>query len=118
MHIGLLIQYIAGIILSAALLCLVTVGYVEYATHGYIYGAVDALPQTQTAMVLGASIGGNGMLSRVLQERADKAVELYRAGKVSKILVSGDDGTLSYNEVDPVGRYLGIRHVQQHVSRA
>lgn len=63
-------------------------------------------------MVLGASVTSGGDLSGILKERADEAAALYRAGKVQKILVTGDNGTVSHNEVDPTARYLasiGIR---------
>src|SRR6185295_18531017 len=33
-------------------------------------------------------------------------IELYKAGTVSKILVSGDNSTVSHNEVNPVRDYL------------
>ncbi len=72
----------------------------------YIYAAVDQAPTTQVAMILGASVLPNEQLSGVLQERVDKAIELYQARKVSKILMTGDNSTLSHNEVEPVRRYL------------
>jgi SanA protein len=106
MYIRLVITYISGAVLGVVLICVVTVGYVDYSTHSYIFNSVNAAPQTQTALVLGASITRSGTLLGVLKERADKAVELYAAGKVSKILVTGDDAAVSYDEVDPVGRYL------------
>jgi len=46
------------------------------------------------------------MPSRVLADRADEAVALYLKGKVSKILVTGDNGALSHDEVTPVRKYL------------
>jgi SanA protein len=48
----------------------------------------------------------SGQLSPVLRWRADAAIDLYKAQKVSKILVSGDNGTRRYNEVDPTYDYL------------
>jgi SanA protein len=36
----------------------------------------------------------------------DVAVQLYKLKKVSKIIVSGDNSTISYNEVNPVRIYL------------
>lgn len=65
------------------------------------------------ALLLGASVNSKGVLSPVMQERADKAIQLYRAGLVKKILVSGDDSTLQYDEVYPVGKYLRAFGVPQ-----
>ncbi len=79
--------------------------YIIATTHSLIYSA-GGVPKTQAALVLGASVTSAGVLSAVLQERADAAVALYNAGKVVKILVTGDDSTLAYDEVYPVGKYL------------
>jgi SanA protein len=75
-------------------------------THSFIYSATGAVPETQAAMVLGASVDPDGTLSPVLQERADEAIALYKAHKVLKILVSGDNAASNYDEVGPVRRYL------------
>ncbi|HVV38964.1 MAG TPA: ElyC/SanA/YdcF family protein [Candidatus Paceibacterota bacterium] len=99
--------YIAAI---AVLLALATfVGLylrIQFETRQYIYSSVESAPTTQVALVLGASVMRNGTLSPVLEERVDKAVELYRMHKVSKILMTGDNSTIAHNEVEPVRRYL------------
>ena len=64
------------------------------------------VPKAQMAMILGAAILKSGDLSPVLEDRASKAIELYRAGKVKKILVTGSNATTDYNEVNPVRDYL------------
>ncbi|MDO8576420.1 MAG: ElyC/SanA/YdcF family protein [bacterium] len=71
----------------------------------YIASSVGNVPATEVALVLGASVY-RGKPSPVLAERADVAIALYKAGKVSKILVTGDNGALSYDEVTPVRKYL------------
>lgn len=90
----------------AALFCVLLYAYIVYATRASIYTSIDALPHTQVALVLGASVNSDGTLSPILQERADEAITLFNAGKVDKILVTGDNATLSYDEVDPVGKYM------------
>ena len=72
----------------------------------YIYFSAAALPHAQAALVLGASVADNKFLSPILMARADGAIALYKSHIVSKILVSGDNATVSYNEVSPVRRYL------------
>jgi len=74
-------------------------------TAGFVYTSVDAVPQTEVALVLGASVAG-GQLSSILAARADTAIALYKAGKVAKILVTGDNGALNHDEVTPVRKYL------------
>ncbi|MDE1924743.1 MAG: YdcF family protein [Patescibacteria group bacterium] len=100
-------------IVVVVLILFVVVGYIDYETRPYIFNSITDVPTTQTALVLGASVTSTGALSPVLKERADEAVALYRAQKVSKILVTGDDAAVSYNEVDPVGRYLNAQGIPE-----
>ncbi len=73
--------------------------------QGKIYQFPDNVPQTRAALVLGASVV-SGKPSPVLEERAHTAIGLYMMGKVSKILVTGDNGALTHDEVTPVRKYL------------
>ncbi len=63
----------------------------------YIY-TTETAPSEQVAIVYGAAVYGNGRLSSVLRDRMDTAIELYRSGKVDKIVVSGDNSSENYNE--------------------
>jgi SanA protein len=72
----------------------------------YIYKDVKDVPEAQTALIPGAAILASGEISSIFKDRVNTAVELYKAKKVSKILVSGDNSTVSHNEVNPVRHYL------------
>jgi SanA protein len=52
----------------------------------------------RVAIVLGAKVWENGEPSHALYDRIVTAVELYRAGRVRKILMSGDNPTENYDE--------------------
>lgn len=86
--------------------CVLVVAYIDISTARFIYGFKETPPKAQVALVLGASVASNGTLSPVMKERADRAATLYESGVVSKILVTGDNSTLQYDEVYPVGKYL------------
>ena len=75
-------------------------------TKAYIYNDVASAPNAEAALIPGAAIFADGALSSIFIDRVDTAIGLYRAGKVSKILVSGDNSTVSHNEVNPVRTYL------------
>jgi SanA protein len=99
----------------AALLLLLVVMLVPLGMRTAVRAAVfdipEDVPQTRAALVLGASVV-RGKPSPVLEERAHTAVALYMMGKVSKILVTGDNGALTHDEVTPVRKYLtdaGVR---------
>lgn len=74
-------------------------------TQQYMYISLDDVPKTEVALVLGASVR-NGKPSPILEERAHQAIQLYLKGKVKKIMVTGDNGALSHDEVTPVRKYL------------
>ena len=48
-----------------------------------------AVPAERVAIVFGARIYPDGRLSTMLQDRVETAVQLYQAGKVQKLLLSG-----------------------------
>jgi SanA protein len=67
---------------------------------------VGAVRHAQVAIVLGAGLNRNGSMSGMLYDRVHQAIALYRAGKVDRILVSGDHGTPGYNEPGAMRRAL------------
>ena len=71
----------------------------------FTYTSIAQVPTTEVAVILGASVL-NGKPSAILAARADMAIALYNIGKVSKILITGDNGALNHDEVTPVRRYL------------
>ncbi len=101
-----LLRLVLIAVFGATAVVFLTVLYVIVSTHGDMYHPSTALPKKDAALVLGASTKSTGELSPVLAERALGALSLYKAGVVKKILVSGDNSTLQYNEVYPVGKYL------------
>ncbi len=67
----------------------------RYAEQIYPPGNV---PATRVAIVFGARVYGDGRLSGMLRDRVDTAINLYKAGKVQKLLLSGDNQFADYNE--------------------
>lgn len=72
--------------------------HVEESAAGRVYDDLDALPHRDIALVLGTSKYSRGRLNSFYTGRIRAAAELYHAGKVDGILVSGDNGTVEYNE--------------------
>ncbi len=99
----------------APLVCLAFVVLVfliiHFQSRSYIESTVENLPQADTAIVLGAGINSKGELSTIFKDRIEGGIALYQAGKVKTILVSGDDGQLEYNEVNPAREYLLVRGI-------
>ena len=72
---------------------------------------VEDVPATRVAIVFGAGLLRDGSAGPVLSDRMLTAVNLYQAGKVEKILVSGDNRELSYNEPEAGRQYALERGV-------
>ena len=57
-----------------------------------------AVPARRVAIVFGAGLRRDGTATSVLQDRVTVAARLFFAGKVEKLLMSGDNRFLDYNE--------------------
>jgi SanA protein len=55
-------------------------------------------PNKRVAIVFGAGLRHDGTPTRVLRDRVETAAELYFSGKVEKLLLSGDNRFIEYNE--------------------
>src|ERR1035437_8453972 len=75
-------------------------------TKPYIHNNTADAPNALVALIPGAAILANGAPAPIFIDRVNVAIDLYKAGKVSKILVSGDNSTVSHNEVNPMRLYL------------
>lgn len=72
--------------------------YVQLADIDQVLTPDQATTSTY-AMVLGASLKPDGTPSDALADRVKTGVDLYKQGKVTKLLMTGDDGKLRSNEV-------------------
>ncbi|MFJ8542080.1 vancomycin high temperature exclusion protein [Streptomyces sp. NPDC093586] len=66
------------------------------------------VPPTEVAVVFGAGLW-DGEPSPYLAHRLDAAAELYRAGRIEVVLVTGDNSREEYDEPDAMRAYL-VRH--------
>lgn len=76
-------------------------------SKAYCTTEIDALPRTHVALVLGTSSKlTNGNPNHYFDYRIDAATDLYESGKVERIIVSGDNRTIYYNEPQQMTRAL------------
>jgi SanA protein len=87
---------IALIIIGVLLLGISRLATGVYA-HPKTYAAAE-VPTRPVAIVFGAGLWRNGTATPVLQDRVETAANLYFAGKVEKLLMSGDNRFVDYNE--------------------
>jgi SanA protein len=72
---------------------------------------VDAVPAERVAIVFGAGLLRDGSAGPVLRDRVETAVQLYQQAKVDKLLMSGDNSFVEYNEPEAMLQYaldLGV----------
>jgi vancomycin permeability regulator SanA len=79
--------------------------FVRQTAAGRIF-SVATVPPAPAALVLGAQVHPDGTPSAFLAARLDLARQLYRAGKVKMILVSGDSMAEEYDEPAAMRSYL------------
>ena len=81
--------------------------YVEHFADGRVYSDAEAVPAREYGLVPGTSRLVHGRhLNTYFFNRIRAAVELYRAGKIRKIIVSGDNSRTDYNETGDMEREL------------
>jgi SanA protein len=67
---------------------------------------IAEVPNAEVAIVPGALVEPDGDMSAMLAARVEQASRLWHAGKVEKILVSGDHGAWKYDEPDTMRKAL------------
>ena len=102
------------IFLALVVLTIIALGLPSLVTGIYsksrLY-TVDNAPASRIAIVFGAGLQRDGTPTAILKDRVATAADLYFAGKVQKILMSGDNRFLYYNEPGAMMAYavkLGV----------
>ncbi|MDH5397369.1 MAG: YdcF family protein [Cyclobacteriaceae bacterium] len=88
--------YVLALILTVIVVCNF---WIIIATENLVYDQIDEIPYNRVALVLGTSnklISGD--TNYFFFQRIHIAAELYKAGKVQHILVSGSNSSKYYNE--------------------
>lgn len=72
----------------------------------------DKVPESDAIIVLGAYVYPNGRLSDMLKDRVDTGLEVYNKGKGKKLLLSGDHGQTTYDEVNSMKNYVKSKGIK------
>lgn len=100
-----------GLLISLLVIPLTATAYIGLMTNGTRYIKPEEVPQERLAMVFGAGILANGKPTPMLADRVEAAVRLYEIGRIQKLLMTGDNSKVSYNEVRSMQQYahnLGV----------
>jgi len=83
--------------------------YIARSSSATIYESIDKVPHTHTALLLGtAKYLAGGYINYYYKYRIDATVKLWKAGKIDAIIVSGDNGSVYYDEATAM--YDDLKH--------
>ncbi len=86
-----------GILIS--LMLLVANYLITSSTKEYTYDDLDKIPANEVGVIMGTSkYRTKSGINNYFKARIDAAVDLYNAGKIKMIIVSGDNSSNFYNE--------------------
>lgn len=108
---GVVVAALVGLIILSISVLLGLRFWVDQAYRDGIYFDVKYVPPRPIAIVFGAGVDPSGHLSPVLADRVDAALDLYKTGKAQKLLLTGDNRFLWYNEPGSMANYLMERGV-------
>ena len=98
-----LISGIFGIVLSIALLAMNQQVAGKYQDRIF---SIDAVTEHQVGLVLGSQVWAGGQVSDILADRLETGIELYKLGKIRKLILSGDHGDSNYDEVNAMKLFI------------
>jgi SanA protein len=88
---------------------------IEISSADRIYRDIDKVPYNKVGLVLGTArhqVGGG--VNPYYQFRIEATLRLFESGKVSYILVSGDNGSIYYNEPNTIKKDLIEGGIPEH----
>lgn len=94
-----LLKHVLSLVLIVVAVIFIFNVYVERNAKGKTYNNTKAIPYNKVGLVLGTSkyvVSGN--VNLFYKFRIEAAIELYKAGKIKYVIVSGDNGTQYYDE--------------------
>ena len=98
--------------LALGLLILASDAWVSYRYASYRHQSMEQIRSFEVALVLGTGRNlGNGRINLYYKHRLEAAEALYKSGKVNYLLLSGDNGTVEYNEPMTMKRDLVARGI-------
>ena len=100
-----------GSIISVSIQPIIATAYIGISTDARRYIEPAQVPQKRVAIVFGAGLLADGQPTPFLADRVKAAVNLYQLNQVQKLLMTGDNRRVDYNEVRSMQKYahkLGV----------
>lgn len=99
--------FFAIIVIVTLSVLMITTGLISISTKNHLFSDINNLPANKVGVLLGTSkYARNGGYNDHYSLRVDAAYNLFKAGKIQYILVSGDNATPYYNEPSTIRKDL------------
>ena len=102
------------LILAIAFLTLLSIYFIDLNVRNFskkFVVDIQTAPEVDAIIVPGAYVFPSGKVSDILADRLSVAVELYKTNRAKKLLVSGDHGKITYDEVNAMRKYIQSKGV-------
>ena len=108
---------ISGLLIIALILVIFVCNIIISSTaEGQTYTDTDTVPANRVGLVLGTSNRlTNGSPNPYYTYRINATIALYKARKIEFVLVSGDNGSIYYNEPNTIKKDLINGGIPEHV---
>ena len=109
---------IMGIFISLLIIFVLTISIAISIVNSYkkyIYSIEDIPIGNDAIIVLGAGVRGDGSPSDILSDRLETSLEVYKANIGNTFILSGDHGTVEYNEVRAMKDYIIEGNIDEKV---
>ncbi len=91
-------RILLGIGLAFAITFISIDAWIEYNAADRLYSKVQDIPKNKVGLILGTSKYSKRGQNQFYSNRVQAAYDLWKAGKVEYLLISGDNATVNYNE--------------------
>lgn len=106
-------RWFKRLVLVLMAICVAGLGFIAFsnisavwASRGRIFSDVTKLPATKAGLVFGTTDRVQGRENLYFRYRIDAATEVWKAGKIDTLIVSGDNRSMRYNEPQKMRRAL------------
>lgn len=95
------------LVATPILMILICNTIIEWSTSDKTYSDIEMIPKNKVGLVLGTSSRlVEGGVNPYYAHRIDATIKLFKAGKIEYVLVSGDNGSIYYNEPNTIKKDL------------
>lgn len=93
------------LLLSQIIFIAINLHIINYSRR-HVSDDIAKTPRAPICIVPGAAVYGRNRISAVLEDRLETALALYRQGKATRFLLSGDHRTFYYDEVSRMRDFM------------